>query len=187
MNHKERIESIADKLNSHVNGKVYGEYIRQDNTTTTGSIYNKIFSEQIKEREYRSNYFNDNNDLDINKVTTRLKQLNTEIDKQKDIIELFEAKVVEELENKMLEEMNQESSQMKKQMILGQYMEKLDNISSLPTHQNLSSELNDLYMEKSILTDYQNSYELENKDIIEKLLREKKTTEVAAYLDAKEN
>ena len=75
-------ELLAEKFNNYMNREIEmseGEFTEQDDTTVVGSIYNKVFKNEIQMNNLEKKYINENKEIDIKKATKRKKELAAEI------------------------------------------------------------------------------------------------------------
>ncbi|MBP3927958.1 MAG: hypothetical protein J6D47_00125 [Peptostreptococcaceae bacterium] len=158
----------------------------QDDTTVAGSIYNKIFKNQIEMQKLENKYINEGKEIDITKASKQLKKLDADIEKLKNSLNNFTKEYQEELEKLQDEELKNESSMMKRISIINKYNTLSENMENLPTYQNLSSELNDLNVEKFLLEKKIKEYEEENHVLIKEILAQRKKDQVEKYLESKE-
>ncbi|MBP3905521.1 MAG: hypothetical protein J6D12_00230, partial [Peptostreptococcaceae bacterium] len=98
----------------------------------------------------------------------------------------FTKEYQEEIEKLQDEELKNESSMMKRVSIINKYNTLSENMENLPTYQNLSSELNDLNVEKFLLEKKIKEYEEENHVLIKEILAQRKKEQVEQYLQSKE-
>ena len=74
-------ELLADKFNNYMNNRnngipvIAGEFYEQDDTTVAGSIYNKIFKNQIEMQKLENKYIDEGKEIDITKAAKQLKKL----------------------------------------------------------------------------------------------------------------
>lgn len=183
---------LAEKFNNYMNNKklgipvIAGEFYEQDDTTVAGSIYNKIFKNQIEMQKLENKYINEGKEIDITKAAKQLKKLDADIEKIKTSLNNFTKEYQEELEKLQDEELRHEHSVMGRISIINKYQALSDNMENLPTYQNLSSELNDLNVEKFLLEKKIKEYEEENHVLIKEILAQRKKEQVEQYLQSKE-
>ena len=185
-------ELLAEKFNNYMNNRnngipvIAGEFYEQDDTTVAGSIYNKIFKNQIEMQKLENKYIDEGKEIDITKAAKQLKKLDSDIEKIKTSLNNFTKEYQEELEKLQEEELKNESSMMKRVSILNKYQALSENMENLPAYQNLSSELNDLNVEKFLLEKKIKEYEEENHVLIKEILAQRKKEQVEKYLQSKE-
>lgn len=185
-------ELLAEKFDNYMNNKklgipvIAGEFYEQNEDTVKGSIYNKIFKNQIEMQKLENKYINEGKKIDITKASKQLKKLDADIEKLKTSLNSFTKEYQQELENLQDEELKNESSMMKRVSIMNKYNELSDNMQNLPAYQNLSSELNDLNVERFLLEKAIKEYEEENHVLIKEILRNRKKEQVEQYLQSKE-
>ena len=183
---------LAEKFNNYMNNKklgipvIAGEFYEQNEDTVKGSIYNKIFKNQIEMQKLENKYLDDGKEIDITKASKQLKKLDSDIEKIKTSLNNFTKEYQQELENLQDEELKNESSMMKRISIMNKYDTLLGNMQNLPTYQNLSSELNDLNVERFLLEKAIKNYEEENHVLIKEILAQRKKEQVEKYLQSKE-
>ena len=183
---------LAEKFNNYMNNKklgipvIAGEFYEQNEDTVKGSIYNKIFKNQIEMQKLENKYLDDGKEIDITKASKQLKKLDSDIEKIKTSLNNFTKEYQQELENLQDEELKNESSMMKRISIMNKYDTLLGNMQNLPTYQNLSSELNDLNVERFLLEKAIKNYEEENHVLIKEILAQRKKEQVEQYLQSKE-
>ena len=158
----------------------------QDDTTVAGSIYNKLFRNEIDMQKLENKYINEGKEIDITKASKQLKKLDADIEKIKTSLTNFTKEYQEEIEKLQDEELKNESSMMKRVSIINKYNTLSENMENLPTYQNLSSELNDLNVEKFLLEKKIKEYEEENHVLIKEILAQRKKDQVEKYLESKE-
>ncbi|MBP3930115.1 MAG: hypothetical protein J6D47_11205 [Peptostreptococcaceae bacterium] len=185
-------ELLAEKFDNYMNNKklgipvIAGEFYEQDESTVKGSIYNKLFRSQIDMQKLENKYIDEGKEIDITKATKRLKELEKNIEKTKTALNNFSKNYQEELEKLQDQELAQEHSVMGRIGIMNKYNTLSENMENLPTYQNLSSELNDLNVEKFLLEKKIKEYEEENHVLIKEILAQRKKEQVEQYLQSKE-
>lgn len=185
-------ELLAEKFNTYMTNRnngiatLGGVFEEQDDDTVKGSIYNKIFKNQIEMQKLENKYINEGKEIDITKASKQLKKLDADIEKIKTSLNNFTKEYQEELEKLQDEELKNESSMMKRVSIINKYNTLSENMENLPTYQNLSSELNDLNVEKFLLEKKIKEYEEENHVLIKEILAQRKKEQVEQYLQSKE-
>lgn len=185
-------ELLAEKFNNYMNNRnsgipvITGEFYEQNEDTIKGSIYNKIFKNQIEMQKLENKYIDEGKEIDITKAAKQLKKLDADIHKVKTALNNFTKEYQQELENLQDEELKNESSMMKRVSIMNKYNTLSENMENLPTYQNLSSELNDLNVEKFLLEKKIKEYEEENHVLIKEILAQRKKEQVEQYLQSKE-
>ena len=182
-------ELLAEKFNNYMNREIEtleGEFTEQDDTTIAGSIYNKVFKNQIQMNNLEKKYINENKEIDIKKATKRKKELAAEISRVQKQLNNYTKSYLEEIEKLQEKELKDEQSVMKRISIMNKYKTLEENLQNTPTHQNLSTELNDLNVENYLLDTKIRQYEEDNKDFIREILQEKRKKEVEQYLQSKE-
>ena len=118
---------LAEKFNNYTNNRnagiatLGGIFEEQDENTVKGSIYNKIFKNQIEMNNLEKKYINENKEIDINKAAKQLKKLDADIEKIKTSLNNFTKEYQQELENLQDEELKNESSMMKRVSIINKY------------------------------------------------------------------
>lgn len=183
---------LAEKFDNYMNNRnngiatLGGIFEEQDENTVKGSIYNKIFKNQIEMQKLEKKYLDDGKEIDITKASKQLKKLDADILKLKTSLTNFTKEYQEELEKLQDEELKNESSMMKRISIINKYQTLSDNMESLPAYQNLSSELNDLNVERFLLEKAIKNYEEENHVLIKEILAQRKKEQVEKYLQSKE-
>ena len=183
---------LAEKFDNYMNNKklgipvIAGEFYEQDESTVKGSIYNKLFRSQIDMQKLENKYIDEGKEIDITKATKRLKELEKNIEKTKTALNNFSKNYQEELEKLQDQELAQEHSVMGRIGIMNKYNTLSENMENLPTYQNLSSELNDLNVEKFLLEKKIKEYEEENHVLIKEILAQRKKEQVEQYLQSKE-
>lgn len=183
-------ELLAEKFNNYyMNREIEmseGEFTEQDDTTVAGSIYNRIFKNQIQMNNLQKKYINENKEIDIKKATKRKKELAAEISRVQKQLNNYTKSYLEEIEILQEKELKDESSMMKRIAIMNKYNELSENLEGTPIYQNLSTELNDLNVEQYLLDTKIRQYEDDNEDFIREILQEKRKKEVEQYLQSKE-
>ena len=183
---------LAEKFNNYMNNRnntiatINGIFEEQDDNTVKGSIYNKLFRSQIAMQKLENKYIDEGKEIDITKAAKQLKKLEADIEKLKNSLNSFTKEYQEEIEKLQDEELKNESSMMKRISIMNKYDTLLGNMENLPTYQNLSSELNDLNVEKFLLEKKIKEYEEENHVLIKEILAQRKKEQVEQYLQSKE-
>lgn len=183
---------LAEKLDQYFNNRklgipvINGEFLEQNEDTIKGSIYNKIFRNQIEMQKLEQQYIHENKEIDITKASKRIKELNEKIEKTKTTLNNFSKEYQEELEKLQDEELKHEHSVMGRISILNKYNTLSENIESLPIYQSLSSELNDYNVEKYMLEKKLQEFEQENDVLIKEIQRNKQREKVEQYLQSKE-
>ena len=183
---------LAEKFNNYMNNRnngiptINGIFEKQDDTTVAGSIYNKVFQHEIQLQKLENKYLDDGKEIDITKASKQLKKLDADIEKIKTSLTNFTKEYQEEIEKLQDEELKNESSMMKRVSIINKYNTLSENMENLPTYQNLSSELNDLNVEKFLLEKKIKEYEEENHVLIKEILAQRKKDQVEKYLESKE-
>ena len=183
---------LAEKFNNYMNNRnngiptINGIFEKQDDTTVAGSIYNKVFQHEIQLQKLENKYLDDGKEIDITKASKQLKKLDADIEKIKTSLTNFTKEYQEEIEKLQDEELKNESSMMKRVSIINKYNTLSENMENLPTYQNLSSELNDLNVEKFLLEKKIKEYEEENHVLIKEILAQRKKEQVEQYLQSKE-
>ena len=183
---------LAEKFDNYMNNKklgipvIAGEFYEQNEDTVKGSIYNKIFKNQIEMQKLENKYLDDGKEIDITKASKQLKKLDSDIEKIKTSLNNFTKEYQQELENLQDEELKNESSVMKRVSIMNKYNTLSENMENLPAYQNLSSELNDLNVERFLLEKAIKNYEEENHVLIKEILAQRKKEQVEQYLQSKE-
>ena len=140
-------ELLAEKFNNYMNREIEmseGEFTEQDDTTIAGSIYNKVFKNQIQMNNLEKKFINENKEIDIKKATKRKKELAAEISRVQKQLNNYTKSYLGEIENLQEKELKDEQSVMKRISIMNKYKTLEENLENTPTHQNLSTELNDL-------------------------------------------
>ena len=186
-------ELLAEKFNNYyMNNRnntiatINEIFEEQDETTVAGSIYNKVFQHEIQLQKLENKYLDDGKEIDITKASKQLKKLDADIEKIKTSLTNFTKEYQEEIEKLQDEELKNESSMMKRVSIINKYNTLSENMENLPTYQNLSSELNDLNVEKFLLEKKIKEYEEENHVLIKEILAQRKKDQVEKYLESKE-
>ena len=186
-------ELLAEKFNNYyMNNRnntiatINEIFEEQDDTTVAGSIYNKVFQHEIQLQKLENKYLDDGKEIDITKASKQLKKLDADIEKIKTSLNNFTKEYQEEIEKLQDEELKNESSMMKRVSIINKYNTLSENMENLPTYQNLSSELNDLNVEKFLLEKKIKEYEEENHVLIKEILAQRKKEQVEQYLQSKE-
>ena len=185
-------ELLAEKFNTYMNNKklgipvITGEFLEQNEDTIKGSIYNKIFKNEIQMQKLENKYINEGKEIDITKASKQLKKLDADIEKIKTSLNNFTKEYQQEIEKLQDEELKNESSMMKRISIMNKYNELSCNMQNLPAYQNLSSELNDLNVERFLLEKAIKNYEEENHVLIKEILAQRKKEQVEKYLQSKE-
>ena len=185
-------EQLANKYNDYLERKSLGldgitvGIQERNGDTVEDSIYNKLYKNQIEINKLENKYIKENKEIDITKATKRLKELEKNIEKTKTALNNFSKNYQEELEKLQEQELAQEHSVMGRIRIINKYNELSDNMESLPTYQNLSSELNDLNVEMYLLEKKVAHFENENKALIQEILRHRQKEKVEQYLQSKE-
>ena len=185
-------EQLANKFNDYLERKSLGldnmipDIEERSGDTVEDSIYNKLFKNQIDINKLENKYIKENKEIDITKATKRLKELEKNIEKTKTALNNFSKNYQEELEKLQDEELKQEHSVMGRIRIINKYNELSENMGTLSTYQNLSSELNDYNVEKYMLEKKIAQYESDNKALISEVMRHRKKSEVEKYLQSKE-
>ena len=183
---------LAEKLDNYFNNKklgipvITGEFLEQNNDTVVGSIYTKLYKNQIEMQKLENKYIHENKEIDITKAAKRLAQLEKKIEKTKTTLNNFSKEYQEELEKLQDEELKHEHSVMGRISIINKYNELSQNMESLPIYQDLSSELNDYNVEKYMLEKKIQEFEQDNDALIKEIQRDKKRKEVEQYLQSKE-
>ena len=182
---------LADRLNEYFNNRkmgipvITGEFLEQNEDTVKGSIYNKVFSKQIQMGKLEQKYINENKEIDINKASSRIKQLDEKIEQTKKAITNFEKSYNEELEKLQDAELSQEHSVMGRIAIIEKYNRLSQGMDQLPVYQNLTTELNDSNVELYMLQKKVQQFEEENHDIIKAIEQDKRKQKVQEYLNSK--
>ena len=124
MNNKQH---LADKLDQYFNNRklgipvITGDFLEQDGDTIKGSIFNKIFRNQIEMQKLENKYIHENKEIDITKASKRIKELNDKIASSKKALHNFSKSYQEELEKRQDEELKNETSVMKRISIINKY------------------------------------------------------------------
>lgn len=185
-------EQLANKYNDYLERKSLGldnmipDIEERSGDTVEDSIYNKLYKNQIEINKLENKYIKENKEIDITKATKRLKELEKNIEKTKTALNNFSKNYQEELEKLQDQELAQEHSVMGRIRIINKYNELSEKIESLPTYQNLSSELNDLNVEKYLLEKKVAHFENENSALIKEIMRHRQKEKVEQYLQSKE-
>ena len=185
-------ELLANKYSQYQERKALGianivtDIEPKEEDSVEASIFNKLYKNQIEINKLENKYIKENKEIDITKATKRLKELEKNIEKTKTALNNFSKNYQEELEKLQEQELAQEHSVMGRIRIINKYNELSDNMESLPTYQNLSSELNDLNVEKYLIEKKVAHFENENKALIQEILRHRQKEKVEQYLQSKE-
>lgn len=185
-------EQLANKYNDYLERKSLGldnmipDIEERSGDTVEDSIYNKLYKNQIEINKLENKYIKENKEIDITKATKRLKELEKNIEKTKTALNNFSKNYQEELEKIQDEELKHEHSVMGRISIINKYNTLSENMETLPTYQNLSSELNDLNVERFLLEKAIKNYEEENHVLIKEILAQRKKEQVEQYLQSKE-
>lgn len=185
-------EVLANKYNDYMERKSVGldgmtiGIEERSGDTVEDSIYNKLYARQIEINKLDQKYVKENKSIDITKANKRLKTIEKDINKTKETLNKFSKEYQEELEKLQDQELAQEHSVMGRIRIINKYNELSENMETLPTYQNLSSELNDYQVEKYMLQKKIAQYESDNKALISEIMRHRKKSEVEKYLESKE-
>ena len=137
-------------------------------------------------QKLENKYINEGKKIDITKASKQLKKLDSDIQKLKNSLNNFTKEYQQEIEKLQDEELKNESSMMKRVSIMNKYQALSDNMQNLPAYQNLSSELNDLNVERFLLEKAIKNYEEENHVLIKEILAQRKKEQVEQYLQSKE-
>ena len=185
-------EQLANKYNDYLERKSLGldgitvGIQERNGDTVEDSIYNKLYKNQIEINKLENKYIKENKEIDITKATKRLKTIEKDISKTKETLNKFSKEYQEELEKSQEQELAQEHSVMGRIRIIEKYNKLSEEVESLPTYQNLSSELNDLNVEKYLLEKKVAHFENENSALIKEIMRHRQKEKVEQYLQSKE-
>ena len=185
-------EQLANKYNDYLERKSLGldgitvGIQERNGDTVEDSIYNKLYKNQIEINKLENKYIKENKEIDITKATKRLKELEKNIEKTKTALNTFSKNYQEELEKSQEQELAQEHSVMGRIRIINKYNELSENMETLPAYQNLSSELNDLNVEKYLIEKQVAHFENENSALIKEIMRHRQKEKVEQYLQSKE-
>lgn len=191
MNNNDK-KHLAERLDQYFNNKksgipvITGEFLEQNNDTIKGSIYNKIFKNQIEMQKLEQQYIHENKEIDITKASKRIKELNEKIEKTKTTLNNFSKEYQEEIEKAQDEELKNESSVMNRISIINKYNNLLEGMQDLPVYQNLTTELNDYNVELYMLQTKLQEFEQENDALIKEIQRNRQKEKVEQYLQSKE-
>ena len=183
---------LAEKFNNYTNNRntgiatLGGIFEEQDDNTVKGSIYNKIFKNQIAMQKLENKYIDEGKEIDITKATKRKKELAAEISRVQKQLNNYTKSYLEEIEKLEEKELKDEQSVMKRISIVNKYKTLEENLEGTPIYQNLSTELNDLNVEQYLLDKKIRQYEEDNKDFIREIMQEKRKKDVEKYLQSKE-
>lgn len=185
-------EQLANKYNDYLERKSLGldgitvGIQERNGDTVEDSIYNKLYKNQIEINKLENKYIKENKEIDITKATKRLKELEKNIEKTKTALNNFSKNYQQELEKLQDEELKHEHSVMGRISIINKYNTLSENMETLPTYQNLSSELNDYNVEKYLLEKKIAHFENENSALIKEIMRHRQKEKVEQYLQSKE-
>ena len=185
-------ELLAEKFNDYMERKSVGldgmtiGIEERSGDTVEDSIYNKLYARQIEINKLDQKYVKENKSIDITKANKRLKTIEKDINKTKETLNKFSKEYQEELEKLQEQELAQEHSVMGRIGIINKYNELSEKMETLPAYQNLSSELNDLNVEKYLLEKQVAHFENENSALIKEIMRHRQKEKVEQYLQSKE-